>query len=265
MMAFNRADFYDAELRRHDEHFHAALKVGPRDRVLDIGCGAGQSTREAARLAARGSVVGVDVSEEMLAVARQRSAAEGLRNVVFERADAQVQAFPAAHFDLCVSRFGVMFFADPVAAFTNIARAMRPGARLVLMVWQGRDRNEWATAMQGVLAPGDSPSTKMPLAFSLGDPAVTTGILTAAGFASIDFAEVREPVFYGPNASAAYEATAELFLGEAAPAVADTTAEERFQRLRAVLDAHLTPDGVLFDSRAWIVTAHRATEPPGGR
>jgi SAM-dependent methyltransferase len=265
MMVFNRADFYDAELRRHDEHFRTALKVRPGDRVLDIGCGAGQSTREAAHIAVRGSVVGVDVSDEMLEVARRRSAAEGLRNVVFERADAQTQAFPVAHFDLCVSRFGVMFFADPVAAFTNIARAMRPGARLVLMVWQSRDRNEWATAMQGVLAPGNSPSTNAPPAFSLGDPAVTTGILTAAGFASIDFAEVREPVFYGPNISAAYDAIVELFLGKPTPAGADTASEELLQRLRALLDAHLTADGVLFDSRAWIVTAHRATEPPMDR
>jgi SAM-dependent methyltransferase len=256
-MAFNRADFYDAELRRHHEHFRAALEVGPSDRVLDVGCGAGQSTRDAARIAARGHVVGVDVSEEMLEVARRRSAAEGLSNVAFERADAQTHAFPAAHFDLCVSRFGVMFFADPVAAFTNIARAMRPGARLVLMVWQGRDRNAWATAMQGVLAPAGGQSATEPAAFSLGDPVVTTDILSAAGFASIDFAEVREPVFYGPNVSAAYDATVELFLAKPAPDVAETAVEERLQRLRALLEAHLTPDGVLFESRAWIVTARR--------
>jgi SAM-dependent methyltransferase len=259
MMAFDRADFYDAELRRHDERFRAALKVGPRDRVLDVGCGAGQSTRDVARLAARGSVVGVDVSEEMLDVARRRSAAEGLRNVVFERADAQVQAFPAAHFDLCVSRFGVMFFADPVAAFTNLARAMRPGARLVLMVWRGRDRNEWATAPRSVVAPEDGLVATTPPAFSLGDPALTTSILTAAGFASIDFTEVHEPVFYGPTINAAYEAIVELFLERRAPV------GEPLQRLRALLDAHLTADGVLFDSRAWIVTARRAAEPPRSR
>jgi SAM-dependent methyltransferase len=257
-MAFDRADFYDAELRRHHEHFRAALEVGPSDRVLDVGCGAGQSTRDAARIATRGHVVGVDVSEEMLEVARRRSAAEGLSNVAFERADAQTHAFPVAHFDLCVSRFGVMFFADPVAAFTNLARAMRPGARLVLMVWQGRDRNAWATAMRGVLAPAGDQSATEPPAFSLGDPAITTDILSAAGFGSIDFAEVREPVFYGPNVSAAYEATAELFLPKPAPDLADTTTEERRRRLRAVLEAHLTPEGVLFDSRAWIVTARRA-------
>jgi SAM-dependent methyltransferase len=262
-MAFDRATFYDAELQRHDGHFRAALKIRPGDHVLDIGCGAGQSTRDAARIAVQGGVVGVDVSEEMLAVARQRSALEQLRNVVFERADAQTHAFPVAHFDLCISRFGVMFFTEPVAAFANIARAMRPGARLVLMVWQSCDRNAWATALQGVLATGNSQTPNASPAFSLGDPAITTGFLTAAGFASIDFTEVHEPVFYGQSVSAAYDAIVELFLGGATPDVSDTVAKERLQRLRAMLPAHLTADGVLFDSRAWIVTAVRnAAKPP---
>ena len=152
-MALDCAAFYDAELRRHNERFRAAVNAGIRDRVLDIGCGAGQTTREAVRVVVEGSVVGVDVSAEMLDVARRRSAEEGLRNVGFEQGDAQVQAFPAAHFDLCISRFGIMFFADTAAAFANIGRAMRPGARLVLMVWQSRERNEWATTIQQALAP----------------------------------------------------------------------------------------------------------------
>lgn len=255
MMAFDRAAFYDAELRRHDQHFRAALKIGPRDRVLDIGCGAGQSSREAARIATHGSVVGVDVSEEMLQVARHRSVEEGSRNVTFERGDAQVHAFPQAHFDLCISRFGAMFFADPVAAFSNIGRAMRPRGRLVLLVWQGRDRNEWATAIQGALGlrPPDAPPT-----FSLGDPAATTRILTTAGFVSIDVSEVHEPVFYGSSVDAAQEAIIDLFLAGNAPG-------ERLPGLRALLEAHLTDDGVLFDSRAWIVTARTRGEPEARR
>lgn len=262
MMAFDRADFYDAELRRHDERFRAALKIDPRDRVLDIGCGAGESSREAGRAAAAGSVLGVDVSEDMLRIARHRSAKEGLRNVVFEQGDAQVQAFPASHFDLCISRFGAMFFADPVAAFANIGRAMRPGGRLVLLVWQGREQNEWATAIQGALAPQEARSANIPAAFSLGDRAVTTSLLTQAGFVSIDFADVHEPVFYGPNVDAAHEAIVELFLAKDAP---ETTRTAALQRLRTLLEAHLTADGVLFDSRAWIVSARRATETPGAR
>lgn len=256
-MTFERADFYDAELQRHDSHFRAALKIGPRDRVLDIGCGAGQSTRAAARVAVAGRVVGVDLSEDMLLIAHRRSAEEGLRNVSFECGDAQIQAFPAAHFDLCISRFGAMFFADPISAFSNIGRAMRPGARLVLMVWQGRERNEWSTAIQSSLALGEVPSTNASPAFSLGDRAVTKRILEAAGFVSIDFADVHEPVFYGPDINAAHDAIVELFLVKDVIVETTTAAEDTLQRLRSLLEAHLTPDGVFFDSRAWIVTAHR--------
>jgi SAM-dependent methyltransferase len=253
-MSFNRADFYDAELRRHNERFRAALKIGPRDRVLDIGCGAGQSTREAARAAIEGRALGVDVSEELIQAARGRAAEEGLRNVGFTLADAQVYAFPGEHFDLCISRFGVMFFANPVAAFTNIGRALRPGARLAFLVWQERDRNEWATAIPEAVTPGSASSKAA--TFSLGNPTVTTELLVKAGFTSVTFADVHEPVFYGSNLDTAYEAAVELFISRDALNGAELS--EALRRLRALLEAHFTPDGVLFDSRAWIVTACKA-------
>lgn len=257
-MGLDCADFYDAELRRHNEALRAALGVGPRDRVLDIGCGAGLTSREAARMAVDGSVLGVDVSAPMLEIARRRSAQEGLRNVVFELGDAQNHPFPAAGFDLSISRFGVMFFADPAAAFANIARAMRPGARLVWMVWQGQGRNEWSTAIRQALEPGTAPSAAAAPAFSLADPAAATGLLEASGFTSVDFAEVHEPVFYGADVGAAYDALAGLQFIKEPLARADAQADARRQRLRDLLEAHLTPDGVLFDSRAWIITAYRA-------
>lgn len=152
-MALDRADFYDAELARHNRHLRVAADFGADDRVLDIGCGAGQTTREAARAAPQGEAIGVDISAEMLEEASRRSAAEGLRNAMFEQGDAQFHGFPTGSFDLCISRFGVMFFADPAAAFANIGRAMRPGARLVWMVWQSRARNEWSRAIRQALAP----------------------------------------------------------------------------------------------------------------
>jgi SAM-dependent methyltransferase len=256
-MGLNCADFYDAELRRHNEVFRAAVKVGTRDRVLDIGCGAGQSTRDAARVAVEGSALGVDVSTEMLETARRRSAEEGLQNVVFEQGDAQRQVFPSGGFDLCISRFGVMFFADPTAAFANIGRAMRPRARLVWMVWQSQGRNEWATAIQLALAPGIAISAGAATPFSLGDPAITAGILSVAGFASIDFAEVHEPVFYGLDVDAAYDALLGLHLVKDPLARADVDADAALQRLRDLLETHMSADGVLFDSRAWIITGHR--------
>jgi ubiquinone/menaquinone biosynthesis C-methylase UbiE len=255
-MVLNCADFYDAELRRHNEVFRAAIEVGTRDRVLDIGCGAGQSTRDAARVAVEGRALGIDLSPEMLETARRRSKEEGLQNVIFEQGDAQLQAFPSAGFDLCISRFGVMFFADPMAAFANIGRAMRPEARLAWMVWQSHGRNEWATAIQGALAPEKAISAGTAPAFSLGDPDITAEILREAGFVSIDFAEVHEPVFYGADLDAAYDALLGLqFMKD--PLARANADDAALQRLRHLLETHMSADGVLFDSRAWIITAHR--------
>ncbi len=127
---------YDAELRRYHEHQRVAIDVRPADRVLDIGCGTGQTTREAAKAAASGSELGIDVSASRLAHARRLSHQDGLRNVSVVQADAQTHRLPPESFDLAISRFGTMFFADPLAAFTNIGRALRPGARLVQLVWQ---------------------------------------------------------------------------------------------------------------------------------
>ncbi len=252
---------YDAELRPHNELFRAAARVGSRDRVLDIGCGAGQSTREAAHAAVDGSVVGVDLSAPMLERARRLGDEQGLSNITFLRADAQVHRFPPARFDLCVSRFGTMFFADPVAAFTNIGRALRPGARLVLLVWQDRDRNEWASAIRRSLTAATAaptPPAGGPGPFSLADPAVTRGILTAAGFTRVGFTDVHEPVFYGQDTATAFDNVLRLREYEDLLAGLDTAAAERARaRLRATLAAHDTGGGVYFGSRAWIVTARR--------
>src|SRR4051812_1722963 len=132
---------YDAELSRYHPRLVEAMDVRPDDAVLDIGCGAGLTTRTAARTAT--SVLGVDISAAMLAAAHART---DLANVRFEQADVQVHPFPPAHFSLAVSRFGTMFFDDPAEAFANIARALRPGARFVQLVWQDGDRQEWVGA-----------------------------------------------------------------------------------------------------------------------
>jgi len=248
---------YDAELRLHNELFRAAARVGPRDHVLDIGCGTGESTREAAHAAVDGSAVGVDISAPMLERARLLSAEQGLTNTTYQQADAQIHRFPPTSFDLGISRFGTMFFAEPVAAFTNIGRALRPAARLVLLVWQERDRNEWATAIRRALTAAPVTS-RGPDAFSLADPAVTERILTAAGFAEISFTEVHEPVYYGPDSATALDAVLRLLKFEDLLADLDAAAAGQARtRLHSTLDAHDTDGGVYFDSRAWIVTARR--------
>jgi SAM-dependent methyltransferase len=255
------AAVFDAEDRAHNERFRAAAAVAPRDRVLDIGCGTGQSTREAARAAAAGSALGVDLSAQMLEHARRISREEGLRNVSFRQADAQVHQFPAGAFDVAISRFGSMFFADPVAAFGNIGRALRPGGRLVLMVWQARDRNEWSAAIRETIA-GDAdlppPPATGPHPFSLGNQEVAGGILTAAGFTDVGFDDVREPLYYGPDASVALEVVRGLRSTRELLADMDAAAaEDAIGRLRALLTAHQTSAGVLFDARTWIISARR--------
>ncbi|WP_328582673.1 class I SAM-dependent methyltransferase [Streptomyces sp. NBC_00370] len=254
---------YDAELRRYNEHFRAVARVGRHDRVLDIGCGTGQTTRDAARAAVAGSALGVDISAPMLERARQLAAEQGLSNATYHQADAQVYGFEPTYFDVCVSRFGTMFFADPVAAFTNIGRALRPSGRLVLLVWQGRDRNEWASAIRESLtaapAPPASAPSSAPNAFSLADPRLTEDILTTAGFTDVTFTDVHEPVYYGPDTATALDSVLRLLKFQDLLADLDTTtADQARTRLHTTLAAHDTGDGVHFDSRAWIVTARRA-------
>ena len=249
---------YDAELRRLGEVLNRALGIGAGDHVLDIGCGAGQTTRQAARAARAGSALGVDVSVPAIERARERARAEGLSNVSFEHGDAQLHRFPRERFDLAMSRFGTMFFADPGAAFANIGRALRPGGRLVMMVWQGREQNEWERAIRQSLGAAERPAAGAD-AFSLARPPAVTDTLEAAGFADVTFTDVREPVYYGPDVAAALAwvqgfATTRETLKRLEPAAAADAAG----RLREALAAHLSGDGVWFNSRAWIISARRA-------
>ncbi len=253
-------DFYDAELRAHHEHLRAAYEISPGDEVLDIGCGTGLTTREAARAAAPGRVVGVDVSERMLERARQLTEVERLDNVTFELGDAQVHRFDPARFDLAISRFGTMFFTDPVAAFANIASALGPRGRLVLLVWQHLELNQWARAIDAAV--GESAQLPAPPGadpFSLGDAQATTAILERAGFAELRFEDVHEPVLYGHDVGAALDFVRGFQNVSAALAsMGDSDAARAVERLRETLAAHQRDDqGVTLDSRAWLITARR--------
>jgi SAM-dependent methyltransferase len=259
MAVLTIADHYDAELRRLHEHLHAATDIAPTDRVLDIGCGAGQTTRDAARAASSGSVLGIDISEQMLARARRLTMEAGLRNVTYELGDAQVHRFQPASFNVLVSRFGTMFFADPAAAFANLAHASRRGARLVMLVWQSCERNEWAIAIPQALRDQGDRVTWGDGLFSLAETDVVEAILQKAGFAEIAFTEVHEPVFYGADVDTAYHIICSFKNTKDFLARLDADATQRaLDQLRRMLADHLTADGVLFDSRAWIVTARIA-------
>ncbi|MGY1679107.1 class I SAM-dependent methyltransferase [Geodermatophilus sp. SYSU D01176] len=253
------ADVLERSTAGYDAALWDAAALTPTDRVLDVGCGTGSTTRAAARQAGAGTVLGVDLSGPMLEVARRRAAAEGLTNVSFLQADAQVHPFPEASVDVVVSRAGAMFFADPVAAFTNLARALRPGGRLALLVWQGADRNEWFRALTTALAAGREPPAPPPGApgpFAFADPARVREVLTAAGLAEVAVAGHEQPEWFGPDAAAAEDLVLEL-LGWLLDDLDEAGRAAALAALRDTLTAHEQPDGVRFASAAWLVTARR--------
>jgi SAM-dependent methyltransferase len=251
---------YDAELQLHHEQFRAALGIRAANRVLDIGCGTGQTTREAALAASDGDALGVDIDGGMIARARELADSEGVPNVRFEVGDAQAHPFRSGAFDVAISRFGTMFFSDPDAAFRNIARAVRAGGRLVMMVWQAHDRNEWSVAIDHALGVGKPPVAAAPGRdpFSLAEPSMVRRILAAAGFADSEFRDVDVPVYYGQDVDAALAfvgrfANVSEALSRSGPRDADTI----LTRLRAMLESRASARGVWLGSRAWIVTARR--------
>ena len=234
--------------------------ISERDRVLDIGCGTGRSTLDAARRAAAGHALGVDLSARMLERARQRSAAEGIANVRFVQADAQVHPFDDT-FDVAISSFGAMFFADPVAAFGNIGGALRPGGRLAILAWRELARNEWLTVLREALALGrdlPQPPPSAPGPFGFADPDHVRRVLDAAGFESVDLEPIEEPVNFGADADDAFSFARTL--GSVEGLTNDLDADMKAQALDQVhraFNAHDTGDGVLVGSSAWLITARR--------
>ena len=253
---------FDATIGPHHSVLMAAAAVAPGERVLDIGCGNGQTSRDAARAAGEsGLVLGVDLSGPMLARAAQLAKDEGLGNVRFEQADAQVHPFDAGAFDVAISRFGVMFFEDPVAAFANIASGLRSGGRLAMLVWQSPRANEWMSSIRTALSMGrdlPSPPPGAPGPFALADTDNARRILTEAGFADVAFAASERPFNVGANTEDAYTFVrglqAVLMMLED---LDEATTAQALEKLRATVAAHETPDGVVFNSAAWVLTARK--------
>jgi SAM-dependent methyltransferase len=238
-----------------------ALAPRAGERVLDAGCGCGDTTLEIARrVGPGGEVLGVDISAPMLEVAVERAAAAGYTEVGFRRADAQIAQFDSK-FDAAFSRFGVMFFADPIAAFTNIHGALRPGGRLVFVCWRHPAQNPWMmvpleAALRFVPPPPPMDPTE-PGPFAFADGSRVRAILMAAGFKDI----VTTP-FDIEIGGFALDQALELALriGPLGRLLRDAPdkRDDVVGAVREALAAHDTGQGVWLKSGTWIVSASRA-------
>jgi SAM-dependent methyltransferase len=254
-----RAQRFDETLAGLQHRFLAAAAIRRSDRVLDVGCGNGKSTRDAARIASDGSALGVDLSSQMLRYARSAATSEGVDNVEFRHADAQIHEFEPESFDLVISRLGSMFFGDPIAAFTNLRGALRPGGRLTLVVWQSLADNEWLSAFRAAVAMGrdlPAPPTNAPSPFSLADPDRVRTILDAAGFADVALEDLHAPMSFGPDPDDAFAFITEMG-GWMLNGLDDADRDAALKALRATIAEHTGADGVSYDCAAWIVTARK--------
>jgi SAM-dependent methyltransferase len=243
-----------------------AAAIRPDDRVLDVGCGTGWTTLRAGHaVGPAGEALGIDLSASMIAQARAHADTAGLPQVRFEVADAQIAGLDRTPFDVAISRFGVMFFDDPPAAFANLRRALLPGGRLCFVCWQELATNEW------MLVPGAAVATQLPPPdlgadagapgpFSLSDPERIDSLLRGAGFAAIDVDPVETTLTLGGGLplddTLTYLRTSGLgraVLAGATPVQVDAA----MRAVRTALEPHTTPEGVRLGAAAWLVTARR--------
>jgi SAM-dependent methyltransferase len=251
-------DALDAELRPWGERAMAALAPTAGERLIDVGCGCGTTTLALAeRVGAKGAVLGADISAPMLEVALRRAAASGLAQASFAQVDAQTHRFEPA--DGVFSRFGVMFFADPTAAFANLRSALTAGGRVAFVCWRAPEHNAWMTVPMAAVAPllPQAPPTPPPGApgpFAFADRDRVFGILKGAGFANVAIDAHDLKTGWGDLEISARTAASIGPVGAALrqhPQLAD----QIIAAVRAALAPYMTHDGVRLDASAWIVRA----------
>jgi SAM-dependent methyltransferase len=233
----------------------------PGEIVLDVGCGTGTTTlRLAHAVGPSGQVLGVDISEQQLGLARQRVAVAGTTRVQLVLDDAATHDFAPESFDLCFTRFGVMFFADPVAAFRNIRRAMKPNGRLLLAVFRLGSENPWATAsvaaIRHLVPPPPALGPEDPGQFSWSDPARVRRILNGAGFRNVALTPLDLLFTLGADAIEAAEFA--TFIGQGARLLhgqPDETRQAARQAFEGFFKQHEGPGGVSLPGALWLVSA----------
>lgn len=255
----------DAMLAAFGDAAIAAAAPGEGERVLDVGCGAGATSQAlAARVGPGGHVLGVDISAPL--IDRAREAAPAGAPLVFELADAGTAALPERAFDLLFSRFGVMFFDDPAAAFAHMRGGLKGGGRLAFVCWRSAAENDWVrlpmTAVADLIPLPPPPDPEAPGPFSFGDRDRVARILTDAGFADISITPFDHPVPFGlgetREAAIANAVDMAFQVGPLARLLAEQPDEIRARSAEAVRRAFAAKPGersVMIDGAAWIVTA----------
>ena len=236
----------------------AAAAAQPAEDVIDIGCGTGSTTLALGNaVGAGGMVLGLDISEPLIDVARRKSPPP---QVTFMVGDAATNRFEAARTDLLFSRFGVMFFADPVAAFANLRRALKPTGRLTFVCWRPVTENNWVLVPMKAagphLPPAERPGPEDPGPFAFGDPARVTRILTEAGFTPPAFQPLDRQLWSGDTIEDAVENMTKF--GPLARAFAGASHAQTAQAkkaIAAVLGPHLGGEGVHLSGACWLVSA----------
>jgi len=250
----------ELELSDYTQHLVEVADIRPQESVVDVGCGTGGPTVAAAIRAVPGTVVGIDVAASSVATARAR-VPRGLTNLSYVVADAGTHQFATAPVDVVISRFGVMFFDDPTAAFANLASWLRPGGRLVALVWQPQARNPWSLETNRALT-GNPTGTGLTdgSPFSLGDRELLSGLLTRAGFADVSITAVQEHVHFGATVPDARDFVLSFRSSQDALASLTTKGAQQARRsLTNMLTRHVRADGrVSLPSAAWLVRGRAA-------
>ena len=252
-------------LTQHSEAVFPNLPVKVGDRVLDVGCGFGDTAIKLAhQVGPTGEVVGVDCCDAFLEYAENDAKARSVENVRFARADAEIE-LPTEQFDFVFARFGTMFFANPVAGLRNMRKALKPGGKMVHIVWRNRADNPWLSMAKDVVLdflpqPGDDAQTCGPGPFSMSNEETVSLMMKSAGYEDIELTRVDAPVLVGKDVEDAI--AFQLAIGPAGEVFREAGDEAEAKRdqiqsaLAAAIDKQkISADGIVMDSSSWVITA----------